>query len=178
MKYVALLRGINVGGNNIIKMTSLKACFEKGGFQNVLTYIQSGNVIFESKEKSEKIVEKIEKICSKTFNYTSKVVIRSLPQMKKTVANIPKDWLEKTDIRCNLAFIKEPATAKTVAKEVELREDVDSMQIGDGVLYISYLIKDASKSKFPKLAGKKIYKDMTIRNLNTTKKLLALMEQI
>jgi uncharacterized protein (DUF1697 family) len=51
-KYLALLRGINVGGNNIIKMVDLKACFEKMGFLDVSTYIQSGNVLFSSPETS------------------------------------------------------------------------------------------------------------------------------
>ena len=74
--YLALLRGINVGGSNIIKMAALKTCFEGMGFTNVATYIQSGNVLFASAEKNTgKLTRKIEKALSKQFSYKSLVVM-------------------------------------------------------------------------------------------------------
>jgi uncharacterized protein (DUF1697 family) len=83
MKYLLLLRGINVGGNNIIKMADLKSCLESAGYSNVKTYIQSGNVIFESDERNvEKLTNEIEELLSKEFNYESKVVIRTHEQVK------------------------------------------------------------------------------------------------
>ncbi len=177
MKYVALLRGINVGGNNIIKMVALKACFEKEGFKSVSTFIQSGNVIFESEEKhTDIVIRKIESSLSKTFSYKSRIVLRSLEQMKKVVANVPDDWQKQTDIRCYIAFIKEPMTAEKVGKDIELKDGVDSLKVGNGVLYMTTLFSALTKSRFNKLAGKKIYQDMTIRNYNTTKKITALME--
>ncbi len=69
-----MLRGINVGGNNIIKMADLKACFERMGFSNVSTYIQSGNVIFESTKKdAARLEKKIETSLSEAFRYDSRV---------------------------------------------------------------------------------------------------------
>src|SRR5215472_9506707 len=101
MKYVALLRGINVGGNNIIKMEQLKACFEEGGFQQVMTYIQSGNVLFESDEENgAKLTNAIEDTLSRTFNYSARVVIRSYAQMQRVVSEVPDDWKHRTDLRC------------------------------------------------------------------------------
>jgi len=97
-RFLALLRGINVGGNNIIKMADLKACFETMGFANVSTYIQSGNVIFSSEEVDTiALEERIEKVLSETFNYKSRVVVIAISNLKrlwsklqKTLGNIPK----------------------------------------------------------------------------------------
>jgi uncharacterized protein (DUF1697 family) len=176
-KYVALLRGINVGGNNIIKMLDLKSCFEKGGYANVITYIQSGNVIFESEETSLLKLEKaIENVLSKTFNYESTVMVRSYAQMKRILADIPKEWKNENEFRCYVAFIKDENTVKEIADQIEVKEHVDSIKKGKGALYMTTVLKDATKSAFNKLASKKIYKEMTIRNYNTTRKIALLME--
>ncbi|MBK8781165.1 MAG: DUF1697 domain-containing protein [Anaerolineales bacterium] len=78
IQYLVLLRGINVGGKNIVKMLDLKSSFEGMGFSNVLTYIQSGNVLFESDEKDKAILTtKIEKGLSKRFDFLARVVVVS-----------------------------------------------------------------------------------------------------
>jgi uncharacterized protein (DUF1697 family) len=178
MKYVALLRGINVGGKNIIKMEQLKACFEESGFQHVMTYIQSGNVLFESDEKNrEELTSAIEDTVSQTFGYSAKIVIRSYAEIQRVVLDVPNDWKQKTDLRCNIAFIKEPVTASEAFQEIDPKEGIDVVTIGEGVLYLSTLLSGLTKSALVKLVSKKIYQDMTIRNYNTTQKLLTLMER-
>lgn len=177
MKYVAFLRGINVGGNNIIKMLALKESFEKNGFDNVKTYIQSGNVLFESKETDhKKLTQKIEAMLSKTFNYKARVIIESHEQLKQVIAHAPKEWNTRTDIRCYIGFLSDLVSVEDALKEVEVKEEVDSLQTTPGVLYMTSLLNQLTKSKFNRLASKPIYKEMTIRNYTTTRKLLALME--
>ena len=84
IQYLALLRGINVGGNNIIKMTDLKSCFESLAFTNVSTYIQSGNILFLSDEKDQtKLTNKISKALSEKFNYNLPIMIFSKKQLIK-----------------------------------------------------------------------------------------------
>lgn len=176
MKYLALLRGINVGGNNIIKMVDLKAAFESSGFTEVVTFIQSGNVIFESEEKSSaKVVAKVEEDLSKTFKMDLKVVLRNKSQLKKVVEGIPSKWKNAKDLRCYIAFVREPFTVEKVMEDLEIREGVDEIDAGSGVVYMTTTMKDRTKSKFNKFASKKSYKEVTIRNLNTTEKLLDLM---
>lgn len=176
MKYVALLRGINVGGNNKIKMADLKIAVEKAGYANVVTLIQSGNVIFDSAILDQKkIAKQLEQVMLKTFGVVSRVVIRSLPQMKKVIADIPASW-KKDDIRKYVAFIKEPMTAAAAAKEIPVREGVDILDVGDGVLYMATKMEGLTKSGYTKIVGTKIYQDMTMRNFNTTLKILVLME--
>ena len=176
MKYVALLRGINVGGNNIIKMEQLKACFEASRFQQVMTYIQSGNVLFVSDEENgAKLTSTIEDMLSQTFNYPARIVLRSYAELQRVVLDVPEDWKNRTDLRCNIAFIKEPVTASEAFQEVHPKEGIDSVAIGEGVLYLTTLLSGLTKSALAKLPSKKIYQDMTIRNYNTTQKLLALI---
>src|SRR5215510_1140707 len=82
--FVALLRGVNVGGNNMISMSSLKKSFEATGFTHVSTYINSGNIIFTTKEKDARKLEKrIEQMLSKEYALGSKVVVRSLLEMEQ-----------------------------------------------------------------------------------------------
>jgi uncharacterized protein (DUF1697 family) len=177
--YVALLRGINVGGNNIIKMLDLKECFEDMGFENVRTFIQSGNVIFSSeKNDSEKLEKEIEAALSKRFAYVAKVVVRSLPQLQKILKDVPSEWNHRSDIRCYIAFLKESLPAQQAVREIELAEGIDTIKAEIGVIYMTSLLSKLTRSKLNKLAAKKIYQDMTIRNYNTTKKIAALMEHV
>ena len=177
MKYVAFLRGINVGGNNIIKMLALKEAFEKSGFENVSTFIQSGNVIFESKEKNiTKLTEQIESMLSKSFNYKARSIIKSHEQMKQIIKDVPREWNTSDKIRCYMGFLSDVIDAKEGAKEVKLREGVDTLKVAPGVLYMTSVLKEITKSAFTKLIGTPLYKEMTIRNYTTIKKLFAKME--
>ncbi|MCL4338663.1 DUF1697 domain-containing protein [Patescibacteria group bacterium] len=177
MRYIALLRGINVGGKSIIRMPILKAVMEKAGFQNVSTYIQSGNIIFDSKEKNiTTIVQKIEKELILSFNIPVSVVVKSHLQLKEIVNNVPTDWKKTNGIRCYIAFVKEPTSEKDVEKEITLKEGVDFLKTSEGVLYMTTKLEGITKSGFSKLVSKKIYKKITIRNFNTVKKLLFLIE--
>jgi uncharacterized protein (DUF1697 family) len=75
---VALLRGINVGGKNLIRMPALKACFEENGFDDVVTYIQSGNVLFTAPTTpAAELTRRIEAMLAQAFDYVPTVVVRS-----------------------------------------------------------------------------------------------------
>lgn len=179
IQYLALLRGINVGGNNIIKMVDLKACFESIGFTDVLTYIQSGNVLFKSDEQNiDKLITKVEHELSTRFSYQSKVVIVSQDQLESIVKNAPKGFGQLPDeYRYDVIFIKEPLTADEAFNNIKLKEGVDNAHKGSGVLYTAKLISRATQSHLTKLISMPMYKDMTIRNWNTTTKILQLMDR-
>lgn len=177
-QYLVLLRGINVGGKNIIKMVDLKSSFEAMGFSNVLTYIQSGNVLFQSDEKDKAILTtKIEKGLSKRFDFLARVVVVSHKELAAIVHAAP-DGFGKDDkkFRYDVIFLKEPLTPKEAMKSVSIREGVDTAHAGKQALYFSRLISRAAQSHLTKIIGMPVYQNMTIRNWNTTTKLLALME--
>jgi uncharacterized protein (DUF1697 family) len=177
-QYLALLRGINVGGNNIIKMADLKSCFEGMGFTDVVTYIQSGNVVFKAAEKDKiKLTTKVESTLSERFGYQSRLVIVTHKELKEVVEEAPKGFgkdLEK--YRCDVIFLKEPLTAREAMKNVKVREGVDNAFAGKTVLYFSRLTSRVSQTYLTKIIALPMYQNMTIRNWNTTTKLLALME--
>lgn len=174
--YCALLRGINVGGNNIIKMTALKASFEKMGFEEVRTYIQSGNVLFRATGSPAALEEKIEKALSKEFSYKSRVVVLSHEMLAKTISGAPKGFgKEPLKYRYDVLFLKKPLTPAKAMKAVELREGVDEVAAGKHALYFKRLIAKVTSSKISKLVMKPEYQYLTIRNWNTTTKLAALV---
>lgn len=175
MRYVALLRGINVGGKNLIKMADLKKCFEKHGLSDVTTYIQSGNVVFSAAKRSELCAE-LEGVLAKTFGYRASVVLRTLPQMKKTVTGAPKGFGAEPDkYRYDVMFLKDSVNAKKELATFPMKEGVDAAHAATGVIYFSRLVSKATQSKLSRIITLPIYQDMTVRNWNTTTKLLTLM---
>jgi uncharacterized protein (DUF1697 family) len=178
MKYVALLRGINVGGNRKVPMAELKACLEKTGLENVKTYIQSGNVIFESDNSEETLIEDIESAIEKSFGFEVPIVLMSKPQLEKVLQQTPSGWLENAEWKYNYLFFRRPYDMKQIVKDIgDLKPDVEAQSVGDGVVYQSMSIKKFGTTTAGKMIGKPVYKQMTIRNHNTVTKLLALMNQ-
>ena len=177
-RYLVLLRGINVGGKNIIKMADVKASVEEMGFSNVQTYIQSGNVVFQSENKDKAaITAKIEKGLSKRFNFEAKVVVVSQKELAAIIKAAPEGFgQDDENFRYDVIFLKEPLTPKEAMQSVKIREGVDTAHAGKQALYFSRLISRASQSYLTKIIGLPVYQNMTIRNWNTTTKLLALME--
>lgn len=108
MKYAAFLRGINVGGKNKIKMETLREVCTKLGFENVKTYINSGNVIFEtSKSDDKKLAERIEKAIEKEFGLNIKTLVRSIDELKNIVKNNPFDGQFENDKDLHVFFLDE-----------------------------------------------------------------------
>lgn len=178
-QYLALLRGINVGGGNLIKMMDLKTCFEASKLENVATYIQSGNVLFETAETdSARLVGKLEKALSKTFHpYQARIVLCSHAKLRQIIRKAPNGFgSEPQKYRYDVIFLKEPLTASAAMKSVTIKEGVDEAFAGPDVLYFSRLSARASQSRLPRIISLPIYQSMTIRNWNTTTKLLALMD--
>lgn len=179
-KYLILLRGINVGGNNIIKMNDLRSCFESMGFKDVLTYIQSGNVLFKSDESDKTVLtNKIEKVLSERYNYKSRVIILTHQQLKKAVNEAPQGFGKDADnYRYDVLFLKEPLTPDEVMKNLITKEGVDKAYSGESVLYFSRQKTRAGQSYLTKIIALPVYQSISIRNWNTTTMLLTLMERI
>lgn len=176
-RYLALLRGINVGGKNLISMAALKAFFEGLGFEDVITYIQSGNVIFSSSGRPLTLVTRIESGLAKEFDYAASIVLRSKQQMRKVVLEAPDDFGKEPALyRYDVIYLKDPLAAADVISTVPVNPEVDQVHEGPGVLYFSRLIAKASQSKLSRLVSMSVYKKMTIRNWNTTVRLHEMLQ--
>lgn len=172
-RYLALLRGINVGGNNVIPMAKLRAAFESLGFDDVQTYIASGNVLFSSAKAPKR--EAIEAMLAKQFSYAAKIALLKAAELKKVVAEAPRGFGEDpATYRYDVLFVRAPVKAKTVLPQLDVREGVDDIAAGSHALYFRRLIARASQSKLVKLMSLPVYKELTVRNWNTTSALLEL----
>lgn len=178
-RFVCLLRGINVGGNNIIKMADLKNSFLKMGFKNPGSYIQSGNILFNSDEVSvNKITQKIEKKLSKDFSYQAAVVVFSKKDFIEIIKKAPKDFGKAPEkFRYDVLFFMEGEKPEKYFSSIEVKEGVDESYLGKRAVYFQRLIEKASQSKLNKLASSPVYKLLTIRNWNTCLKLYSLVQE-
>ena len=177
--YVALLRGINVGGNNIIRMADLKACLVKTGFEEVATFIQSGNVMFASAQTNKvDLGQELSAALEKAFGYKAPAVLKSFQEMKEIVHLAPRGFgSEPANYKYDVLFLKEPLSSTEALKRIAIREGVDTATAGPGVLYFSRLTSQLTKSRMRNIITSPIYQSMTIRNWNTTTKLLSLLEE-
>lgn len=175
-RHVALLRGINVGGSNVIRMADLRASFEALGFGDVATYIQSGNVVFSARAGGKAaLTATIEKALSNRFRYDSLVVLVSAAELERVVAQAPGGFgSEPKRYRYDVLFVRAPIETREVLAQVTTKPGVDSAHAGEHALYFRRLISRASQSQLAKLIQRPAYKSVTIRNWNTTTRLLAM----
>jgi uncharacterized protein (DUF1697 family) len=176
---LALLRGINVGGNNVIRMRGLVACFEEQGLTKVVTNIQSGNVIFEAEQgEAEVLAAQLELALATTFSYQASLVLLTREQLESIVVQSPEGFGKQPDLhRYDVIYLKPPLTAAEAIKIVPLRDGVDRAFAGPGALYFSRLISRATASQLSRIIGIPSYQSLTIRNWNTTVRLLELMQR-
>jgi uncharacterized protein (DUF1697 family) len=178
--YVILMRGINVGGKNKISMAELKLCLEELGFESVVTYIQSGNVVLRSDLDAEALSAKIEDMLPKKFKLNSsiiRVVALDYKTFKKIVRQAPKKFgKDNASYRYNVIFLMNFSPSKAM-EQIDARQGVDEVWQGDKAIYYCNSIPNASKSRLSKITQQPIYQSITIRNWNTTTKLLKLLEE-
>lgn len=177
MTYIALLRGINVGGKTIISMAELKVCFEKQGFTDVKTYINSGNVIFSApKTKTDTLATQLETAIESSFKLPVRVLVKTAEQLRTIEAAVPKAW-DDPAIRCYILFLWPSVDAESTQEAIPLNPAIETAKYVSGAVIHKYEKKDATKSRLNRLSGTPLYQDITIRNLNTLHKLVALSEQ-
>jgi len=178
--FVALLRGVNVGGKNMISMSSLKSSFEQLGFKDVGTYINSGNILFKSKETDlRKLETKIERMLAKEYRLESKVVVKSFEEIEKLVGDLPKSWNGDKAYRFNVMFLRHTVDSKDILKGVEPNQEIEEVVVYcPGALLWSSRLCDLKETAMAKLSNKKPFQEVTVRNLNTTQKLYQLMKKM
>ena len=176
MKFIALLRGINVGGNNKVSMAELKVCFEKLGFQDVKTYINSGNVIFDS-EITDKVV--LIRMCEESirehFGFHVICSVVSAEELRQALSNAPSWWDGDKESKHNAIFVIEPYRPHDIMKEIgDAKPEYESVEACGQIIFWSAPLKTFSRTRYSKIVGTKMYKSVTIRNANTVKKLVEL----
>ena len=178
MKYIALLRGINVGGNNKVPMADLRECLESVGLQNVQTYINSGNVLFES-EKLQ--ATELAKVCletmAKRFGFPINCVVIAADDFASMVASAPSYW-GAGEHRSDALFLIPPVTGQQVLDAVgPVNNEFEWLDVRDGVVFWTLRKTHLTRGRLPRMIGGDVYKQLTIRSYTTTHKLLDLLDR-
>lgn len=177
MIYVALLRGINVGGNNKINMKQLKVAFEDAGMTQVTTYIQSGNIIFASEESPHtELAIRLERAIQQDFALEIPVMVRSLPEIAAVIHALPEEWTNDDNMKSDVFFLWDEIDDSSVLEQLPLKPDMGTVHYISGAVLVSVPRENVARSGMNKLVGSKLYRYMTVRNVNTTRQIFRLMQ--
>ncbi|MFT3951116.1 MAG: DUF1697 domain-containing protein [Oscillospiraceae bacterium] len=174
--YLALLRGINVGGNNKIAMPALKKAFEQHGFTGVTTYINSGNLMFDSALDAQAVQAASEVLIASEFGFSVAVGVYSAAELRDALAHAPAWWNSDPASKHNAIFVIPPATAEAVCALVgETKPAYEQVHAYGNVIFWSAPIETFSRTRWSKIVqNKAAYNAITIRNANTFRKLVTL----
>ncbi|MDM5155154.1 DUF1697 domain-containing protein [Bacillus sp. DX1.1] len=168
--YIALLRGINVGGHKLIKMAELRNVFETMGLGSVQTYIQSGNVLFESEESADLLSQRIEHEISRVFGFTVPVILRTEMELEQIIRNCPfqTDALLEGE-SLHISFLAEAPSQEGINHVLSFRSEVEECRIEGKEVYLFF----RQSIRNSKLAAhlQKLNVPATLRNWRTINKL-------
>ncbi len=159
-------------------MADLQDAFTAEGYRDARTYIQSGNVLFESDTARGSLEEELEAMLQRRLGVELVVVVRSHLQLRNLVAKSPKGFGDEPNLyHSDVIFLKSPLTPHRAMRVVKVRDGVDQVWPGTGVLYFARLSARRTQTKMGSIVGTPEYKLMTIRSWSTTTRLLGLFDE-
>ena len=171
MKYVALLRGINVGGKNKIAMKQLVEAMVGAGFKEVSTYINSGNIFFADSAAPAALAGKLEELIRVEFGLSIRVLLRDERNIAKVAAALPADWQNGEEAKCDIMFLWPKYDEAGVLDRLTKRPGIDELRYVEGALLWRAARRQLTKSGMMALPGTDLYAHMTVRNCNTLRKI-------
>lgn len=175
MRYVALLRGINVGGKKKVEMARLRDTAEELGFTNVGTYINSGNLIFDHDGPSGELAEALEEAIAASLEVDTRVLLRSRDAVLATVAAIPAEWVNDKAMKCDVLFLWDSIDEPAVVERLPINPEIDNLIYAPGAVIWRVDRENQTRSRLSKLVGTDLYQSITVRNCNTVRRLAGLM---
>ena len=179
MRYVLLLRGINVGGKNKVSMDDLKKLLSNAGFEDVSSYINSGNLFFSSEQSQENCISKIKDLLENNYDFSIPFALISRKDYLEEKAELP-DWWEEDLARKDVLFIPNHIDKSLII------EFINTSQFYNAIVYIGrnaifwgkYDEAEYLKSTYhKKLIKQDFYKSITIRNGKTFEKIAEIIEK-
>ena len=178
MNYVAFLRGINVGGKNKIRMETLREVFNSLGFSNVKTYINSGNVIFETAEANDKrIAAEIETAIEREFALKIKIIVRTIDEIKKVVANNPFAGEFENDKDVHVFFLDEKMSDEKRELLLVNNNENERYVVRNREIFCHLRVSVLDSLMGRDYIGKKLKVSATARNWRTVNKIMELAGQ-
>ena len=179
MRYIALLRGVNIGGRNKISMPALREAMELHGFFEVSTYINSGNVLFScGGTDTAAMAERCQAVIRDTFELDIPVTVISSVNLAAALAHAPTWWNTDENSKHNAIFVIPPATPAEICATVgAIKPEYENVSFHGQVIFWSAPLKTFFRSRWSSVAGTAAYGRITIRNANTTLKLALLSKE-
>ena len=171
MKYIVLLRKINVGKENRISMRILEDVFVSLGYKEVKTYINSGNVIFKTIKSKSVINKEIDNTLFGLFKSRIQFVIKTSKEMRIIRDAIPKEWENDNEQKTDIAYLFDEIDKPGIINELPIKKEFVKIIYVKGAVIWNVTRKNLMKSQLSKIAGSKLYQQMTIRNVNTARHL-------
>lgn len=181
-RYVVLLRGVNVGGNNRVPKTAFQAVLEGLGFHDVVIYINSGNAVFTSSRQPTS--HEIQAALESYFGFTIPALVLSGERIKAIAAAIPSDWTndapkpDKSGQKSDVLYLFDEINVPGVIKDLGHKPEIEQMIYVDGAVLTNVTRLNQSKGSLQKLIATPFYKQITIRNITTAKKLAELVDAV
>lgn len=175
MKYIALLRGINVGTSVKVNMKDLKTWMVEAGFTSVSTYINSGNVIFESDEPRESCRLTIQALLKKNSGADIKTLVKTQGELEAIAQAIPDPWQNDGEQKTDVAFLFPGLDSRALEEQLPVKKDLVTFLPLEGTLVWNVRREVYNQSQLNKMVGHKLYQEMTVRNVNTVRELKRLI---
>jgi uncharacterized protein (DUF1697 family) len=176
-RHIVLLRGINLGSRNRISMPELRAALDEAGFKNLQTYLQSGNVVLESRARPETVGRKVEQLIAERFGLEIDVVVRSRDDLAKIVKRNPLGKVAKDPKRHQVTFLSAELAPEVVERLESLPVGGEQLAVDGREAYAWHPSGAARSRLWTELAGKRLGVTATSRNWTTVQALLALAEE-
>jgi uncharacterized protein (DUF1697 family) len=172
VRYVALLRGINVGGKAKVDMKTLRTTFERLGLDDVTTYINSGNVVFSTGRVNRKdLIARIERAIAKDVGFPVAVTLRTGKELAALLDAVPSSWVNGTSTKCDVYFLWPEIDRRGIVDQLPHNPAIEDVRYTKGAVIRRIDRANAAKSPMTKIVGTDLYRRLTARNINTVRKL-------
>lgn len=169
MEYVVLMRKINVGTENRISKNEMEKLFVDLGYDEVEIYINSGNAILKTKKNLSQVYEEVSKALNQKFNEEVQFLVKTRKQMEEIARLIPKEWKNNEEQKTDIAYLFDDIDDERIIEDLPFKKEYVNLKYIKGALVMNVLRENQGKSGLTKLISSKIYKSMTIRNVNTAR---------
>ena len=175
MTYVAFLRAVNVGGTGIVSMAAIKEALTALGLADVRTLLNSGNVIFSTRASdTRRLATRVEGALEQHTGLAIKVLIRDHLELQRLVDAIPRSWVDDKTMRTYVLLLWKELDDRTILDRLPARAGVDELRYVPGAVIWRVDRGNVTKSQMNRIVGTPLYKSVTIRSVNTVRKLVGL----
>jgi uncharacterized protein (DUF1697 family) len=168
-EYIALLRGINAGTLRRVEMGKLKQLFERLGYTRVSTYLNSGNILFETGQKAEEVRWRVENSLKDELGYAIPTLVKSDMELQSIINTIPAAWQNNTEQRTDVAFLFPEIDIEKTLSDLPVKRDFIRLLYVPGAVIWNLDRKNLYKSHLSKIISHPHYQLMTVRNVNTAR---------